>query len=565
MFNIKNILVVAIALVSFFLFTLWEKEQQPLLQHTSSVTATTITQAKPVQTTTALLPNGKPVAAQLQMKPRVEHSYIQVKTDVVDVLIDRVGGKVISNQLLAYPEQVSKNSKPFTLLTSDDKHYYIAESGLVSPLGPDSATAQGLYQSEKAEYVLAKGEDTLTVPLVYQNQAGLIVTKNFVFKRGSYDIDINYVVANHSNNTWEGQSYWQLKRKKPASESSMLSFSTYTGGAYSTKEDPYNKVDFSDMAKQDLDKVSAGGWIAMVQQYFLSAFVPDKNQDNRFYTLHEGNDVYAIGAISPVYQLAPQQQMTISGKLYSGPLVTSQLKEVAPHLDMTVDYGWLWYISVILFWLLQQIHSVIGNWGWSIILLTVLIKVILYAPSNATYRSAIRMRELQPKMQALRERFANDKQGLHQHIAELYKKEKVNPLGGCLPLLMQLPVFIGLYWAIIESVELRQAPFMGWIHDLSAKDPYYVLPALMFVTMFIQQKLSPPPADPMQAKVMNFMPVVFAALFINFPAGLLLYWVVNNILSILQQWLVNKTYGGSDQSNNPSLITRAMSLIRKEP
>ena len=294
---------------------------------------------------------------------------------------------------------------------------------------------------------------------------------------------------------------------------------------------------------------SQGGWAAMQQHYFLSAWIPEQNQENLFYTHTQGSDLYTVGIRGPDVKVAPGTQTITQAKLYVGPELTEQLKQLAPHLDMTVDYGWLWFISDILYWLLAKMYLLMGNWGFAIIAVTVLIKLLFYPLSAASYRSMSKMRALQPKIAMLRERYGDDRQKLTQETMALYRRDKINPFGGCLPILVQIPIFIALYWVLVESVQLRQAPFIFWIHDLSVKDPYFILPILMGITMVIQQRMNPAPPDPTQAKVMMMLPIVFTLLFMNFPAGLVLYWVVNNGLSILQQWYIMRQYSDGNKAS----------------
>lgn len=364
-----------------------------------------------------------------------------------------------------------------------------------------------------------------------------------MFTKGSYLIDVDYKIANQGNHEWVGYMNTQLIRSSPKEDkSSVFHVGSYTGASYSEPgKHRYQKVSFSDMNKGNLDVDSKGGWVAMQQHYFLSAWIPNANSTNKFYTRSVNND-YTIGAVSQPITLQPNQEKTIGSKLYVGPEITSVLKSIAPSLDLTVDYGILWFLSSLLFSLMKVINNVVGNWGWSIVLVTVLIKLAFYRLSAASYKSMAGMRKLQPKLQALRERYGDDKAKISQATMELYKQEKVNPLGGCLPIVIQIPVFIALYWVLLESVELRQAPFILWIKDLSDADPYHVLPLIMGATMLIQQKLNPAPPDPMQAKVMMFLPVLFTGLFWGFPAGLVLYWIVNNTLSILQQWYITRKF-----------------------
>ena len=383
----------------------------------------------------------------------------------------------------------------------------------------------------------------MVVTLKGTNADGVSINKEFVFSKNSYLIDVRYVLKNEGRSAWKGYMNTQLLRTTPPEDkSSMFHVGSFTGASYSNPGvHRYQKINFADMTKENLNIHTDGGWIAMQQHYFLSAWVPVADSKSNFYTRASDGD-YTIGSVSQPIVLEPGQQKDTSSRLYLGPEVTSILKSIAPGLDLTVDYGWLWFLSSLLFSFMKTIYFVIGNWGWSIILVTLLIKLAFYRLSATSYKSMAAMRKLQPKLLQLRERYGDDKAKISQATMELYKQEKVNPLGGCLPIVIQIPVFIALYWVLLESVELRQAPFIFWIKDLAMPDPFHVLPIIMGATMLIQQRLNPAPPDPMQAKVMMFLPILFTGLFWNFPAGLVLYWVVNNSLSILQQWYITRKY-----------------------
>ena len=350
-------------------------------------------------------------------------------------------------------------------------------------------------------------------------------------------------ISNEGSSAWQGFLNMQIFRTAPDEDkSSMFHIGSFTGASYSNPGVArYKKINFSDMTKSNLDLTVKSGWIAMQQHYFLSAWVPTPQSKNTVYTRAAG-DSYTIGLVSQELVLTPGENKTVGANLYVGPETTSTLEAISPGLDLTIDYGWLWFLSSFLFNVMSAIYRVIGNWGWSIVLVTVLVKLVFYRLSASSYRSMAGMRKLQPKLQALRDRCGDDKAKLSQATMELYRQEKINPLGGCLPILVQIPVFIALYWVLLESVELRQAPFIFWIKDLAAADPFHVLPVIMGITMLIQQRLNPAPPDPMQAKIMMFLPVLFTGLFWGFPAGLVLYWVVNNSLSILQQWIITRKY-----------------------
>ncbi|MFI4918675.1 MAG: membrane protein insertase YidC [Legionellales bacterium] len=475
---------------------------------------------------------------------------IQVKTDVLNVAINLKQGDVVTGQLLHYPESVDDKDKPFALLQENANERYVANSSLFVAAGQNIKSLNFSFTSKQDHYQLEPTQNQLTVTLDGKNEDGLTVKKEFVFTKGSYLIEVNYKIMNEGSSTWNGYMNTQLLRSSPKEDkSSVFHVGSFTGASFSNPgQHRYQKVSFDEMNKSNLDIDSKGGWIAMQQHYFLSAWVPT-GSTNKFYT-RATNGNYTIGAVSQPISIKPQEQTEIGSKLYIGPEITNVLKNIAPSLDLTVDYGLLWFISSLLFSLMKLIYGFVGNWGWSIILVTVLIKLTFYRLSATSYKSMAGMRKLQPKLQALRERYGDDKAKISQATMELYKQEKVNPLGGCLPIVIQIPVFIALYWVLLESVELRQAPFILWIKDLASSDPYHVLPLIMGATMLIQQRLNPAPPDPVQAKVMMFLPILFTGLFWNFPAGLVLYWIVNNTLSILQQWYITRKYTDVKTSNS---------------
>ena len=466
-----------------------------------------------------------------------------LNTDVLKLTIDLAQGDIINTQLLDYPESVDEKDKPFILLQNQAGERYVANSSLFTSEGQTVKNVDLSFTSAQQHYELSSGEQQLIVTLNGKTEEGLVVKKEFIFTKGSYLIQVRYLLDNQGTSPWKGYMNTQLLRSSPAEDkSSIFHIGSYTGASYSNPGvHRYQKVSFKDMTKSNLDANVQGGWLAMQQHYFVSAWVPKPDSRNMFYTRALNGD-YTIGAVSQPIIVEPSAQKEIGANLYVGPENTSVLKEVSPGLDLTVDYGWLWFLSSFLFSLMKMIHSAVGNWGWSIVLVTVLIKLAFYRLSATSYKSMAGMRKLQPKLQALRERYGDDKAKMSQATMELYRQEKVNPLGGCLPIVIQIPVFIALYWVLLESVELRQAPFIFWIKDLASADPYHVLPIIMGATMLIQQKLNPAPPDPMQAKIMMFLPILFTGLFWNFPAGLVLYWIVNNTLSILQQWYITRKY-----------------------
>jgi YidC/Oxa1 family membrane protein insertase len=421
-------------------------------------------------------------------------------------------------------------------MQENESNTFIAQSGLLS--SQEAPDHHAVYGAEQGEYRLAGNANELKVRLNWTGSAGVTVTKVYTFTRGSYVVGVEYQINNASAADWQGRAYHQLQRSRQERESALIY--TYTGGVLYSAESKYEKISFDDMDKEVLSRDTKGGWAAMIQHYFVGAWLPDASQLNHYYSKALDKKNYVIGMVTPEFAVPAGKSMNINGRLYVGPKEQDVLKDIAPGLELTVDYGWLTFLAKPLFWLLKHIEMLVHNWGWAIILLTLLIKLAFYKLSETSYKSMANMRKVAPKLTALRERYGDDRQRMSQAMMELYKKEKINPLGGCLPILVQIPVFIALYWVLLESVEMRQADFMLWLNDLSSKDPYYVLPLIMGATMFIQQKLNPPPPDPIQAKVMMALPFIFTLFFAFFPAGLVLYWVANNFLSISQQWYITR-------------------------
>lgn len=530
-----------IAVVLFFLYQAWIKEHPP----TQSVQPTQQTMAaQDIHTPDAIAPSSAastttaPAAQPAMTPPPATGELVSVKTDLLDVVIDTRGGDIVQVNLVKYTESLG-SSKPFLLLNNDEGTRYVAESGLLSKLGPDTPEGQGLYTAKQTHYVMSPDQNTLVVDLTWQKN-GITVTKQFTFQRGSYEIAVNYDLRNQSATPWQGSLYTQLLRSDapPENNGGLVNLTTYFGAAIATKEKRFEKISFKDMKQKNLSVETQDGWAAMIQHYFVGAWIPPTTSTSNYYSRVTQDGLYTIGMMGQTLTVPPQQSMNTKTSLYVGPAIADLLEKAAPGLKLTIDYGWFWFISDILFWMMQKIHDVVGNWGWSIVLLTVVIKLLFYKLSDKSYRSMSMLKKLQPRIEQLKERFGDDKQKLTQATLDLYRQEKVNPMSGCFPILIQIPVFIALYWVLVESVQLRQAPFIFWIHDLSQHDPYYVLPILMGISMFIQQRLNPPPPDPMQAKIMMLMPLVFTFLFANFPAGLMLYWFVNNTLSFMQQWYI---------------------------
>lgn len=463
-----------------------------------------------------------------------------IETDVIRAEIDANGGDLRKLELIGYHELDDAN-KRLVLLNDAPAAPYVVQNGLLWGL----PTHKDQFQLKPGVYKLS-GE-SLSVPMTWHNPVtGMTVEKTYVFHRGSYEIELVQKISNAGSETVQLESYAQLVRhgKPPAGESKFLY--TFTGPAVYTEAAKFQKIKFQDIAEGDAEfqKEAKDGWVGMLQHHFVAAWLPKAGEERTYYVDKLGEDLYSAGYKQPHGALAPGQSVTLTSKLYAGPQIQSALEAAAPGLDLTRDYGWLTPIAAPMFWAIEKIHGFVGNWGWAIVIFTVLLKLVLYPLSASGYKGMAQMRALAPRLQKMKEMYGSDRQKLHQAMADLYKKEKVNPLGGCMPILLQIPVFIALYYVLIAAVEMRGAPWLGWITDLSAPDPFYVLPILMGITSIIQVKLNPTPPDPMQAKIMMAMPIVFSVMFIFFASGLVLYWLVNNILSIAQQWAMNKKYGG---------------------
>lgn len=527
----RNLLLIGLLFVSFLLWQQWEADKAP----------------KPVPTVAAqaehFVPAGQSAdVPQVAEQANAARKLITVSSDVLKLTLNTQGGDIVKAELLAHSLEQGKD-QPFVLLETG-KHLYIAQSGLIGRDGPDTRPeGRPTYSTEQTSYTLADGEESVVVPMSWTNDKGVTFTKEFVLKRGDYAVGVDFKIDNKSEQPVQVQFYGQLKQTIATPEGQQghaMVASAYRGGAFSTADTRYKKYSFDEMKEANLEKSTQGGWVAMLQHYFVTAWAPQADQSNTFYTrVVDNNQQAIIGYKAPVVDIAAGATAEVDGKLWIGPKLQDQMAKVANHLDLTVDYGWLWFIAQPLHWLLTVFHGLVQNWGLAIIMLTLLVRGIMFPLTKAQYTSMAKMRMLQPKLAALRERFGDDRQKMSQGMMELYKKEKVNPLGGCLPILIQMPIFIALYWALMESVELRHAPFALWIHDLSVKDPYFVLPLLMGASMWFLQKMSPTTiTDPMQQKVMNFMPIIFTFMFLWFPAGLTLYWLVSNVISITQQTII---------------------------
>ncbi|WP_252107789.1 MULTISPECIES: membrane protein insertase YidC [unclassified Halomonas] len=471
--------------------------------------------------------------------------FIAVTTDVLDVRIDPYGGDIVFAALPQH-EMTLDSERNYVLLSDNATRSYVARSGIQL----DGQASRIAFTPERTEYRLGNDEQTLNVDLT-ADVNGVEITKRLTFERGNYAVDVDYFVANNTDAPVSARFIGQLARDNSPDPSSgvTLGMNSYMGAAYSTPDTRYEKIDFEDIQNSNFQNREAeGGWIAIIQHYFVSAWAPKQNEQNLFYVTTDARDRNVVAFAGPTSSVAAEGEATLGATLYMGPKVQDYLEQVAPNLQLTVDYGWLWFIANPLFWLLDHIQDIVGNWGWSIVLLTVLVKAVLFPLSAKAYKSMARMRKLGPEMQRLKETYGDDRQKMSQEMMKFYQKEKINPLGGCLPIVVQMPVFIALYWMLLESVELRHAPFIFWIQDLSVKDPYFILPILMGVSMFVQQMLNPTPPDPMQAKIMRLLPIIFTFFFLWFPAGLVIYWVVNNIISVAQQYFITKRI-----ENDPSV------------
>ena len=539
----RSILIVALAIVSYVLVLNWNQDYgQAALpaEHSAQAIASSSSLPDSAQSNDDLPSVGTPEAAAIPAQP-ASNQLIRVTTDVLDLSIDPQGGDIVKLTLPQYPRRQDRPDVPFQLFDNGGERLYQAQSGLLGENAPDQNTGRALWDSQAREYRLEEGQDQLTVDLTYTT-GGVNFVKRFTLKRGEYDLNVNYLVDNQSQAPWTGTFFAQLKRDNSGdpSSSKATGTATYLGAALWTKEEPYKKVSMGDMDDQRLRETVEGGWVAWLQHYFVTAWVAEPGSTNQVQTRKDSQGNYIIGYTGSPLQVAAGEQGQTGAILYAGPKVQDKLETLSPGLNLTVDYGFLWFIAQPIFWLLQQIHALLGNWGWSIVALTIVIKLAFFPLSAASYRSMARMRAVAPKLAALKEQFGDDRQKMSAAMMELYRKEKINPLGGCLPILVQMPVFLSLYWVLLESVEMRQAPWILWITDLSIKDPFFILPIIMGVTMFIQQQLNPTPPDPMQAKVMKLLPIIFTFFFLWFPAGLVLYWVVNNVLSIAQQWYITR-------------------------
>jgi len=544
--NLDTQRLILLLVFSFSVLMLWDAWQKHNLPKPPAQTAaqqarqSVPTPSAPIEGKSAPAPDVKSGAAvpSKPSKPAPAGEVVRVRTDLMVADIDSVGGTLGRVAFLKHRDAVDPD-KPFVLLGPE--HSYTAQSGLTGEAGPNHRSQ---WRIEEGPRVLAPGQDALEVRLSADGSDGVKVEKVYTFRRDSYIVDLELKLSNTTSTPVQAHAYYQLVRDDQAPAGQTALMKTFAGPVYYTQETAYHKVDFSDVAKDKsgIPAQAKDGWIGMVEHYFVSAWLPPADTLREYYARKLPDGLYAAGTILGVGEVAPGATHSAQMRLFVGPQEQHRLKTAAPGLDLVVDYGWLTIIAWPLFWLLEKYHSLSGNWGVAIILLTITIKLAFFPLSAASYKSMAKMKLVTPRLTKIREMYANDRQKMNQAMMELYKTEKINPLGGCFPILVQIPVFIALYWVLLAAIELRHAPFIFWIEDLSALDPYYVLPILMAGTMILQTRMNPKPPDPVQAKVMQFMPYVFSVFFFFFPAGLVLYWLVNNCLSIAQQWQIQRMF-----------------------
>jgi len=541
--NIRIFLLSSLAFVGFLLWQNWESD------YNKPTELPAVTQsAQPMPTTPPLQPGTvaqQPSANAVATAPAVAEKRIRVITDRIVAEISTAGGEIKHLELSRYPTKVEDPTQAYRLLSDRAGKLFVVQSGFVAVQG-NAPDHRAMYQADASEYRLAEGQDRLVVPLRWQDANGVVVTKQYVFHRGQYQVDVSMAVENKGSQSWQGRQYQQLQRQAQEQKSSFFGVHSYSGATY--YDGKYHKLAYDDFAEEPLSAQITGGWTAFVDHYFMAAVIPNAPEENHYYSKVLADSAYLVGFVGPTITVAPGSKTDLASRLFLGPKEQKYLADIAPGLELNIDYGILTIVAEPIFTLLSWFHALVGNWGVSIILLTTLIRALFYKLGEAQYKSMARMREFAPRIQALRDRFADDKQKLNEAMMDLYRKEKFNPFGGCWPLIVQMPVFISLYWVLLESVELRQAPFALWILDLSAADPYYVLPVLFGLTMFVQQKMSVTPAmDPTQRQVMMIMPVMMTAMFALFPSGLVLYWFTNNLLSLAQQWYITRKFDETKQ------------------
>lgn len=552
---IKYAILAGLAAVSYLLLLAWQEDYPPSDTRYDTVQTTDVASSDialeqtasdiPTQTQASAIADDIPVvstatpAATTSSSGQNAETLITVRTDVLNVTIDRTGGDIVAVSLPQHATRIDTPDEPFVLLESGSLRNYVAQSGLIGRNGIDGAQ-RPVYSATATAFEMAPGQNSLNVNLSFTDSNGVQVIKRYTFNRSDYLINITYDINNSTDSAWQANLFGQIKRGnyQDPTQGSAFGMSSFLGFATTATDDNYLKIPFGDIDNGRPAHELEGGWVAFSQHYFISVFIPPADTRNSFSFRRNAQNEYIGGFTSTEFVVPANSQGSRELTFYAGPKDQYRLKEVAQWLDRTIDYGWLWFIASPIHWLLTQINSVIGNFGWSILLLTVFVKAVFFKLSATSYRSMANMRRVMPKMNQLKERYGDDKMKLQKATMELYKKEKINPFGGCLPMLVQMPVFIALYWVLLEGVELRHAPFILWINDLSVMDPFFVLPLLMGASMYVQFMLNPTPQDPTQAKIMKFMPIVMTIFFLWFPAGLVLYWLANSVLGIAQQWYI---------------------------
>ena len=545
--NLRIFLWVGLLMLVWLIVQTWQQANAPPSVQTKAPVA-----GVPSEPTLPALPSSGPAAtastsvvtaSESDVPTATPARLIHVRTDVLDLTIDLLGGNIVEARLPTYPIHKDQPNVPLELMTTVPERYFAFQGGLRAGDGQPEANHLASFTAVGSEFSLTTGARELTIPLRWESSTGVVVTKTYTLRPGRFEIDLDYTVQNNGAQPYPVAEYLQINRHYTPPERSTFDVETYSfNGPVTYDGNKSQKLKVEDLATTPFTQSVSQGWFAAIQHHFLAAAVPPAaeawNYEGRF-----SDGRFLIRAIGPLQTVAPASSTQFTSRLFIGPKLQADLKATAPGLELTVDYGRLTLLAQPLFWLLDKIHGFVGNWGLTIIIVTLLIKLVFYKLSETSGRSMARMRKLQPRMKALQERHKDDRQASSAALMELYKKEKINPAAGCLPMLVQIPFFIAFYWVLLESVEMRQAPFALWITDLSSKDPFFVLPLLMGGAMFLQQRLNPPPPDPVQAKMMQIMPVVFTGFFAFFPAGLVLYWLTNSVSSIAQQWRINKVLG----------------------
>jgi YidC/Oxa1 family membrane protein insertase len=560
--NLRPVLIMGLVFLGYLMWVEWQKDYGPAPRPGTTQDIATQDSVPDVPGLDSAVPavDDLPVQSDTESAPAEQGAVpseptgkrIRVTTDVLDVRIDPVGGTIVSAVLLDYPVAQKTPDIKVELLRDGGDRMFIAQSGLLSRQEAPNHTSE--FRADSWVYQLESGQSELRVPLLWTSPDGLEVTKTFLFRADSYEVEVEHRVTNGGSGSWAGSAYQQLQQSIPGDEE-KAGFTnpgrySFFGIGFYNPEDKFEKIDFDDVADDPYRKTSASGWLAMIQHYFFAAWIPEAAEQSTYTTQAistGGWPRYIARSVAPARTVQPGEATAFTSTLYIGPKLQDNLPDIAEGLEYTVNYGIFTVFSKPLFWLLDKIHGFVGNWGWAIVILTILIKAAFFKLTEAQYRSTARMRKLQPRIEQLKERYGDDRQRMSQAMMEMYKKEKVNPLGGCLPILVQIPIFIALYWVLLESVELRQAPFVLWIDNLSVRDPYFILPLLNAVFMFATQRLTPMVGmDPLQQKMMQAMPIVFSIMFAFFPAGLVLYWATNAGLSLAQQYYITRKIAASD-------------------